>query len=89
MALAGASRAFYDDHGRWPRDLDELESKGFARSRVRAARFKKRVGEGGVDIHYTPRTGGRDPVRMTMYLPPPREWSPKGARTQPSTAPAE
>ena len=85
--LSAAANAFYADHGRWPRDIEELE--GFDASRLRDVRFHKRPIYGGLEIRYTTRSAhGGDPEGR-LYLPPPRSWSPKGARTQPATAPAE
>ena len=84
--LAAACQAFYADHGRWPTDLSELD--GFDASRLRSVHFHKRLVEGGLEVRYTLSSArGTDPSG-SLYLPPPRSWSPKGARTQPATAPA-
>jgi hypothetical protein len=83
--LGAACRAFYADNGRWPRDVDELE--GFDARRLRSVHFHKRLVEGGLEVRYTtPASHGLDPEGR-LYLPPPREWSPKGVRTQPATSP--
>ena len=84
--LTAAANAFYADHGRWPREVGELE--GFDGGRLRAARFRKVPVVGGLEVHYTPLANrGTDP-EASLYIPPPRSWSPKGARTQPATQPA-
>ena len=84
--LADGAKAFYADHGRWPRDVDELTDVDA--SRFRTVHFHKRLIEGGLEIRYQPSSArGADP-ETHLYVPPPRSWSPKGVRTRPATSPA-
>jgi hypothetical protein len=84
--LRAACEAFYADYGRWPRDVSEL--KGFDANAFHSIEFHKRHIEGGLEVRYTTREShGLDPASW-MYLPQPRSWSPRDARTQPAPAPA-